>query len=82
MRDALEEAGVTARIATVIATDTAQAIIDIHPDIFVVHVKESHKPREPKRAFLRAFLELPEGLTVSTSISSTLNPSGISQGLS
>jgi hypothetical protein len=48
---------------TACVSEPAQAIIDIHPDIFVVHVKEK-EPKEPKWAFLRAFLELPEGMSV------------------
>ena len=40
------------------------AIIDIDPDIFVVQVKENQEPKEPKWAFLRGFVELPEGLSV------------------
>jgi PKD repeat protein len=39
-----------------------QTTVDLDPDIFVVRVK-NRQPREPRSAFLRAYIELPEGVS-------------------
>jgi hypothetical protein len=59
------------RFSVELLQEPIQATVDLDPDIFVVHVK-NRKPREPKRAFLRAYIELPEGVSVEDVDTSTI----------